>query len=196
MGLDMYLYARRNMSDEGRARLLFLLDGVKRYDEESYFYLSRWSHTPEAERKLADQVIDLAGLTDMIGEESNHADVAYDGSYVNLVAVYWRKANAVHAWFVDNCQDGKDECEPSPVHPEQLAALHRTCKRALEAYRDGDMGAAEEALPPRSGFFFGGTDLDESWVYDVEYTMREIERVIHAAAQIGGGVEFVYQSSW
>jgi hypothetical protein len=32
-------------------------------------------------------------------------------SYVIEDVAYWRKANAIHKWFVDNCQDGVDECQ-------------------------------------------------------------------------------------
>jgi hypothetical protein len=195
MGLDMYLYARRTVDGEARPRLLQLLKGLKRYDDEHEIYLSRWDHSPAAEREQTDAVIALAGLAPLVGEESKHALVPYDGSHVDLTVVYWRKANAIHAWFVENCQDGVDECQDTPVHPEQLAALHSTCRAALTAYQGGDLTSAGEILTPRSGFFFGSTDVDEWWAQDVEYTAREIERIITAAARIGG-VEFFYHSSW
>ena len=28
---------------------------------------------------------------------------------------YWRKANQIHKWFVDNVQGGIDDCRPYPV---------------------------------------------------------------------------------
>jgi hypothetical protein len=195
MGLDMYLYARRTVDGEARQRLLQLLDGLERYEEDD-FYLSRWDHGPEADRNRADAVIALVGLDALVGEESNHVLVPHDGSRASFPAIYWRKANAVHGWFVDNCQDGVDECQETPVHPEQLAALHSTCQRALAAYAAGDLDVAAEILSPRAGFFFGSTDVDEFWAQDVEHTVREIERVITAAARIDGVVEFSYRSSW
>ena len=30
--------------------------------------------------------------------------------YVSFEAGYWRKASAIHKWFVDNCQEGDDDC--------------------------------------------------------------------------------------
>lgn len=33
---------------------------------------------------------------------------------------YWRKANAIHKWFVDNIQDGEDDCGYYEVAPEYL----------------------------------------------------------------------------
>ena len=45
--------------------------------------------------------------------------------------VYWRKANAIHGWFVRNCQDGVDECEPADVTREQLEQLVADCRTVL-----------------------------------------------------------------
>ena len=36
---------------------------------------------------------------------------------------YWRKANAVHNWFVDNVQDGNDGCKHYWVSKEDLQKL-------------------------------------------------------------------------
>lgn len=36
---------------------------------------------------------------------------------------YWRKANAIHNWFVENVQNGIDECQDSHVSREKLAEL-------------------------------------------------------------------------
>ena len=35
-------------------------------------------------------------------------------------AGYWRKANAIHRWFVENVQDGKDDCGEYFVPPSSL----------------------------------------------------------------------------
>lgn len=44
---------------------------------------------------------------------------------------YWRKANAIHGWFVRNCAEGVDECQPIAVSREQLEALRRDVQDAL-----------------------------------------------------------------
>lgn len=195
MGLDMYLYARRPISEEKRPAVLSAAQAAGKDYGEGSTYLPRWNHDGPEQRAATDAVLDLAGLTPMLGEESNSGYVALDGGWVSVMATYWRKANAVHAWFVDHCQDGVDECQEAEVHPEQLAALLAACTTALYAYRDGDLRAAEEAMAPRSGFFFGSTDIDEWWAEDMEYTIRELQRVIKAAIEIGN-VTFFYQSSW
>jgi hypothetical protein len=40
---------------------------------------------------------------------------------------YWRKANHIHKWFVDNVQDGKDDCHEYCVSIEKLHELRDTC---------------------------------------------------------------------
>jgi hypothetical protein len=195
MGLDMYLYARREISDETtRQAIAGLLTDMTRYDDEGCYYLSRWRHDDD-KRARTDEVLALAGLTPMLGEESNSGYCALDASWVSVTATYWRKANAVHGWFVTHCQDGVDECQEAEVHPEQLAALKAACEAALAAHAAGDDDAAIAAMPPTPGFFFGTYDLDEYWAADLAHTVREIDRLIRTAIAIGG-VTFTYQSSW
>ena len=40
---------------------------------------------------------------------------------------YWRKANHIHKWFVDNVQDGEDDCREYDVSIEQLHELRNIC---------------------------------------------------------------------
>lgn len=117
----------------------------------------------------------------------------------------WRKANAIHDWFVNHVQDGEDDCEyHNEVTKEILEELLKTCETVLNAselvdgkikngerYENGkwtvcmedgkyikDPSVAKELLPTTSGFFFGGTDYDE-WYYDqIEYTVNVIKRVL------------------
>jgi hypothetical protein len=104
-------------------------------------------------------------------------------------AAYWRKANAIHKWFVDNVQDGVDECQETFVAREQLRKLIDTCKAVLM-----DPHKAQELLPTESGFFFGGTEYDEWYYRDLEYTVERLEKVL--ATPVFEGCEFYYQSSW
>ena len=69
---------------------------------------------------------------------------------------YWRKANAIHKWFVDNVQNGTDDCGKYRVTVEQLKQLVKACKDILK-----DHSKAGELLPPQGGFFFGSTEIDE-----------------------------------
>ena len=50
---------------------------------------------------------------------------------VEVEIAYWRKANAIHEWFVKNVQDGVDECQKSYVSHENLQNLLNVCKSVL-----------------------------------------------------------------
>ncbi len=110
--------------------------------------------------------------------------------YISESAMYWRKANHIHNWFVVNCQDGKDECQESDVSKEQLEALLKDCKTVL-----ADRSKAEELLPTGAGFFFGSTDYDEGYYGDISDTIEAIEPLIKEMGE-NSNVEIVYRSSW
>lgn len=99
----------------------------------------------------------------------------------------WRKANAIHRWFVENIQDGKDDCGKYYVNEKQLAKLLGVVKAVL-----ADHNKAKELLPTQEGFFFGDTSFDEYYFEDLEYTQKELERIL--ATKDEGSLE--YHSSW
>ena len=45
---------------------------------------------------------------------------------------YWRKANAIHNWFVENIQKGEDDCKEYYVPYEKLVELLKICKEVKE----------------------------------------------------------------
>lgn len=116
-------------------------------------------------------------------------DGDYGAQEVTFRIGYWRKANQIHKWFVDNCQDGVDECQETFVDREQLRELANTCKEVL-----ADMSKASTLLPSASGFFFGGTDYDDWYKQDLEYTVERIEKILSDKAL--EKCDFYYQSSW
>ena len=107
-------------------------------------------------------------------------------TYITERAGYWRKANAIHKWFVDNCQDGRDECQLSYVSREQIRELLDLCKQV-----QADHSLADKLLPTASGFFFGSTDYDEYYFHDIDQTIQ----ILEAALSDDDG-EYYYQSSW
>jgi hypothetical protein len=78
---------------------------------------------------------------------------------VEMKVGYWRKSNQIHQYFVDNCQDGEDNCREYYVDREKLAELLDLCKQVL-----ADRSKADELLPSQSGFFFGSIEYDE-WYF-------------------------------
>lgn len=108
-------------------------------------------------------------------------------------AAYWRKANAVHKWFVENVQDGKDECEPHVVTREQLESLIEDCMLVLSNRDDREL--IEQTLPTTSGFFFGSTAYDDMYFEDLLYTVDKLNEVLDSS-EYDQETEFVYRSSW
>ena len=82
---------------------------------------------------------------------------------------YWRKANAIHGWFVKNVQAGQDDCDEYPVRIRQLKELLDTVNKTIEAYRR-DPKSCAEILPVTEGFFFGDYEYDEWYLEDLEET--------------------------
>lgn len=118
---------------------------------------------------------------------------------------YWRKANHIHNWFVENIQDGVDDCHyHREVTEEDLGELLDVCKRVLDScemvdakinvgtqysggkstpiMEDGqyvkDPAVAEELLPCTDGFFFGGTEYDNYYVDSIKHTIDVINNVL------------------
>lgn len=125
-------------------------------------------------------------------EAIDKLDIGNNGMRIKGVeceAMYWRKANAIHGWFVENVQDGEDDCKEYEVRADQLEELVDACNKAL-----ADRENAAEILPPISGFFFGSNDLDE-WYWDcLENTVEGLSKVL--ANPDLKDWDFFYQSSW
>ena len=137
-------------------------------------------------------------------------------SYVTEQVGYWRKFNALHNWFVENCQGGVDECQESYVDREKLeelvVTLHQV-KNILETspkkkvqvengWSNGektfceieiveDTTTLDELFPTTPGFFFGGTEYDMYYQEQVNETIELIENLLKEE-----GGEYSYQSSW
>ena len=114
---------------------------------------------------------------------------------------YWRKANQVHAWFVDYFLDGKDECRPSSdVTLDDLLDLRSLCQTVLSYKNNKEepyykwQDTAATILPSRSGFFFGGTEYDENYLYDLEVTVKQINEI--EASHGGEHHVYFYEASW
>lgn len=133
-----------------------------------------WKHKEE-EKAKRQQVADLLGVKGM------------DAKEVSFDAMYWRKANAIHNWFVENVQDGDDDCKEYFVETEQLEELLAECNKALET---GD----SETLSPMEGSFFGSMEKDEWYWDDIKRTKVELERLLkHPSVKF---MDFYYRASW
>lgn len=194
MGLDMYLYANK--------------------------YVSYWLSRDEDKAK---QIARINAIREAAGfpKDTNERP---EGVTVQVQAGYWRKANAIHKWFVENCQDGVDDCRESYVSREQLQELLGICQKVMKAsktakgvVRNGMVASAktggklahnlevgtvvvnkevaQELLPPEDGFFFGSTDIDGYYLEDVALTIRILKNALKAKGPFAD-CDFAYRSSW
>lgn len=98
---------------------------------------------------------------------------------------YWRKANQIHNFFVENCQEGIDDCKESYVSKENIKDLLNRCNKILENPKLG-----KELLPTVEGFFFGNNVYDQYYLEDIKYTKELMEECLLSSKEI------YYQSSW
>jgi hypothetical protein len=106
--------------------------------------------------------------------------------YIIEEAGYWRKQNQIHRWFVENIQNGTDDCGEYYVSKADLETLLELCEKVK-----ADHSLAEELLPSASGFFFGGTDYDEWYYSGIDNTIE----ILKEALEDENG-EYLYSSSW
>lgn len=153
-------------------------------------YVSDWEFDgPKRQTKELNNILEIVGWT------RDEIDQPY--VIVETPVMYWRKANAIHGWFIDNCADGEDNCQPVRVSRKQLVELRDTTKKVLSMR--GDITAQEEAelyLPPTSGFFFGSTDIDEYYYQDLEHTLEGLDNLLNKIPEENYSTEFTYQASW
>ena len=107
---------------------------------------------------------------------------------VTAELMYWRKANAIHKWFVDNVQDGVDECQETWVEREKLEELLAVIEEVL-----ADKKKAGELLPPSAGFFFGSTEIDDWYWQDLKETQTGLRDLLSKDLK---GWDIYYRSSW
>lgn len=120
---------------------------------------------------------------------------------------YWRKANAIHNWFVNNIQSGEDDCKEYYVSRAKLQELKMECLTVLlyqqreKNYVGHGVFIGEEEtppqeewpLPPSEGFFFGSNDRDD---YYYEYLKETVSIIDAVCNDLPEQWEIYYESSW
>ena len=206
MGLDMYLYAEKNIS--------------------SYDYETINGEITRRDNLMYDRVIESAGLTNLPSAE-------YGSASVTKCVGYWRKANAIHGWIVRNLANGVDECQRIYMSREDIVSLRDSCvnelsnrsnalpnkedtrtinldegnntdsvvNKLIETMKEQSLNKTTNvdvadplSLEPVSGFFFGGTDKDEWYYGSLEYTVDTLNSIL--AGTQDESYSFYYQASW
>lgn len=135
--------------------------------------------------------------------------------------MYWRKANHIHGWF-ERKLNGIDNQVEHPITYDALEDLLMDCIRVKdsliaggtqlkdtvieEGFKDGqrykkveprpqfkNTQVALELLPPTQGFFFGGDDIDEWYLKDIEETIEKLTQLLSTKQK---GERFYYYAWW
>lgn len=221
MGLDMYLKKAKRIGDVTPEQLVRI--------NEYFSYLERPEKYSDCTMKewcgIGIDTVDMELVEDYRNEyvlrfASWDSEKKYGWKTIIETIADWRKANHIHKWFVDNVQDGVDDCGTYEVSKEQLEELLDICKKVIDgsklvegwkyngqvfedgklvnSYEDGeyveDSSVAEELLPTTSGFFFGSTEYDQWYIEDVKYTIEVIENVLNTTNFEHEII--MYSSSW
>ena len=183
MGLDMYLEA----SFSTRAYVSPTDADYEARQEGKEIQLKK---SPEFEDAIA-----AIGFQD--------APIQYQWNHFQYVfpIITWRKANAIHKFFVDEVQDGNDNCERHYVSRETLQELLDRITTILDIKTPvAREMKAEELLPTDvEGCFFGSKEYDDWYYQDLKRTKVILEKVFEYEEQAEGGKcfdSFYYQSSW
>lgn len=170
-------------------------------------YVQNWDYMPPEERHSVDIRRGGKPRVDIKPERISHV--------VEQIA-YWRKANAIHGWFVNNVQNGVDDCREYYVSRAKLRELVLACKHldlqfsAETTTASGQTpieitpenferackslpSIAEAMLPTTSGCFFGSTEYDSSYLDDLRYTIQQLEPLLADEDDDG---KYYYQADW
>lgn len=169
-------------------------------------YLNRRLYTDEYD----GIEINLSADLDYINPKNIH--------YIIERVAYWRKANQIHNWFVENVQGGQDDCGEYFVSRDDLVRLLDVCQKVKEScnltegvisngktfiggvavpilasgFEIDNPEICKELLPTAEGFFFGSTDYDQYYYDDIVYTVDTLSKLLEHP----GNGTFYYSSSW
>lgn len=117
----------------------------------------------------------------------------FSGATVEIPVGYWRKANWIHNWFVNNVQQGNDDCKDYHVPHEKMVELQEVILKVLA---NPDMARAK--LAGVDGFFFGDSNiynedgtLNDYYKETLQYTLERLNQLVNEK-----DIDFWYTSSW
>lgn len=198
MGLDMYLYKIKKIDGIGFKGIIELENEIQDLDATKPI--------PKQYNEIKDYIIKC-------GEHF---------SWYSLMKEigYWRKANQIHAWMVENVQRGVDDCGTYYVSQKDVETLLKICETVKnnsefidgkvfngytidkdgrhDIYVDGkiikDSSFAEMLLPTQSGCFFGNTQYNEYYMEDIDSTIEILSKVLKETDF--NEYYIAYSSSW
>lgn len=103
---------------------------------------------------------------------------------------YWRKANQIHNWFVENVQGGVDDCGSYPVSRKQTEELLGIVESILDGKED-----PQDILPTASGFFFGSTEYGDWYMEDLKDAKKILTNILESGI-MKDNWDLHYYASW
>lgn len=147
-------------------------------------YVQNWDYMTESEKNYVS----------IKGADEKHIK-SERVQYIIEQLCYWRKANHIHNWFVENVQGGEDDGDEYVVSLQNLKQLRDVC---YEVMTDNDR--AEELLPTKDGFFWGSTEYDEWYFNQTLNTYKILKGVVEEMEeyqkQINRNATMYYRASW
>jgi hypothetical protein len=180
---------------------------------EKRYYVKNWDYQKPEEKHT---------ITILKGDKPSTIDTSKI-SYITVEAMYWRKANAIHNWFVENCGDGDDDCEETYVPAEKLKELLNIINMILDnaklipgkiqnGYKiekgpDGEMtqvavmedgmimnnSAMAAELLPTASGFFFGSYDYDQWYFE---GLQRTQKELTELLKVDDNGEYYYQASW
>lgn len=101
---------------------------------------------------------------------------AKDNSKSSYELCYWRKANQIRNFFVNNIDDFnyEDNCGDYIISKELLKKLLKTINEVLDNH-----SKAAELLPTSEGFFFGSQDYDDWYFRELKDTKSNVQQILN-----------------
>ena len=151
-------------------------------------YVSKWDYSNDYKDKTITQE-----FQDLLPMDA--PDIAKYGQFAGITVEYpvgyWRKANAIHNYFVQTVGGGVDECQEMYVPREMLSNLREICQAVLSS-DNMEEKAQEIGLETVSGFFFGDNEYGEWYKEDLKLTIEIIDHVLTLPEEYS----LHYQASW
>ena len=167
MGLDMYLFTIPRIEGMDLEQLLLVDGNLVKWEKEG--------------NELYEKVK---------GYIKHYDEYGFKWDSIKTEIAYWRKANQIHYWFVENVQDGIDDNFAYEVKRHHAVILYNNCEMILT-----NKAKAVDVLPTMPGFFWGSTSYDFYYYHEIKRTYDILENLLQQSTFFKENY-LLYQSSW
>ena len=117
MGLDMYMDRAKRIKEMSLQEMLSTvqyIDYLERPEEYKDTTFKEWcgGNIDTVRQDKVDEIKN--NMTLRYSAWDTEKKYGHNGIWDGVA--YWRKANAIHRWFINNIADGVDNCEPFEVY--------------------------------------------------------------------------------